>query len=184
MKRFKKMVSMFLTALIFSTLIAPQAIAAEVPMSAEMRIEELRKQDVGPDLSKGRLVEEFWGTEEDGTPYVERTYIENTAGNVSIAALNGSARYTKTKSYGATGSVEVSATFTWNTSAKTVYVSDVEGDIVNPAGISEITDKTTSTSGNGTSKATAKFSCRVNKNLGGWSTYSVSLSCDYNGNDS
>ena len=158
--------------------------AAGVPMTAEMRMEELRKQDTGPDLSKGRLIEEVWGTEEDGTPYVERTYIENIAGNVSIVALTESKRYTKTKSYGATGSVEVSATFTWNTSAKTVYVSDITGDIVNPAGISEIKDKTTSESGNGTSKATAKFSCRVNKNLGGWATYSVSLSCDYNGKDS
>lgn len=37
-------------------------------------------------------------------------------------------------------------------------------------------DNGTTTTGDGSSKATIKYSCRVIRNLGGWATYSVKVS--------
>ena len=65
-----------------------------------------------------------------------------------------------------------------------MYVISSEGQFNEGGGISDIEDLGTSTSGEGTSKATVKYSCKVNRNLGGWATYSVSVSCNYNGNKS
>lgn len=192
MKKFQKRTAVFLMALAASITITPQALAAGTAvssqtMASDMSMAQLRIQDKGPDLSKGALVSEVWSTEEDGTPYVERTYVKYSIPNPmksARAASSGSARYTKTKSYGATGAVEVSADFEWDSAAKTVYASGEDGALTNSSGISDVENEQTSTSGNGTSKATVKFSCRVNRNIGGWTTYSVSVSCNYKGSKS
>lgn len=67
---------------------------------------------------------------------------------------------------------------------KTVYVYNESGSYNQGGGVSDVEDNGTTTSGDGTSKATAKYSCRVNRNLGGWATYSVSVSCNYKGKKS
>lgn len=187
MRRIKKWTTLFFLTLTVSTVTAPQVMAANLPtstnvtMASSVAMSQLRMEDKGPDLSKGDLVFEFWGTEKDGTPYVERTYIEH-----KVALLRASAvkKYTKTKNYGATGSVEVSASFEYDSVAKTVYAYNETGSYNQGGGVSEVEDNGTTTTGNGSSKATVKYSCRVNKNLGGWSTYSVKVSCNYKGKKS
>lgn len=182
MRKCKKGMVTILTALVVSTIAAPQAMAANVPtVDTNAAMVQLRMEDTGPDLSKGILVEEVWGAEDDGTPYVERTYVKS---DVATLRASGTKIYTKAKNYGSTGSVEVTGEFEYDSSAKTVYVISSEGQFNEGGGISDIEDLGTSTSGEGTSKATVKYSCKVNRNLGGWATYSVSVSCNYNGNKS
>ncbi|GLB29458.1 hypothetical protein LAD12857_13810 [Lacrimispora amygdalina] len=187
MRKIKKWTTLFLMTLTVSTVTAPQAMAdnslaiTNVPMASNAAMAQLRMEDKGPDFSKGSLISEVWGTEEDGTPYVERTYIEH---NAALLRASKSKKYTKTKSYGATGSVEVSARFEYDSAERTVYVFDESGSYNQGGGVSDVEDYGTTTSGDGTSKATAKYSCRVNRNLGGWATYSVSVSCNYKGNKS
>lgn len=87
---------------------------ANIPMT----MEQLRVQDSGPDLSKGKLISEVWDTEEDGTPYVERVYEKDDAVNgvkgARAKATSGKVTRTKNRNYGAAGSVEVTARFYWN----------------------------------------------------------------------
>lgn len=178
MRNLKRGIAAVLTILTASVMLAPQAMAANVSTAdTDVAMAQLKMEDTGPDLSKGILVEEVWGTEDDGTPYVERTYVKNGIATLALRAT-GSPTYTKTKSYGATGSVEVTATFKFDSKAKTVYVVSSTGKFNNGGGISEVKNLGTTTSGEGTSKATAKYSCKVNRNLGGWATYSVSVSCN------
>lgn len=145
----------------------------------KMNIMELKLQDAGPDLSKGELVSEYWATEEDGTPYVERTYISN---DDAARAKTDYKKYYKDRSYGATGWVEVRAEFAWDTAAQKAYVKNVTGDYHNGGGVSQTRNESKTSSGNGTAKASAKYSIEVDKNLGGWTTYSVTMTCDYKGN--
>lgn len=147
--------------------------------TTEYTMQDLKSQDSGPDLSNGDLVYEKWAYEDDGTPYVERLYMQNL-----IYKSSRSKHYTKTKSYGATGSVQVEADFSWNTSTKKVTVSNVSGRFNRGGGISGTRNAKTSKSGNGTSKASASYSIEVNRNLGGWATYKVTLYCNYNGKTS
>ncbi len=181
MKRFKRWIATFLVALTFSSVIVSQSMAAEMPMTAEERMKELRMQDKGPDFSKGILVEEFWGTEEDGTPYVERTYVKDSG---VLLRASGIKTYSKTRDYGATGSVEVTGDFQYDSSAKTVYILSSDGWYNEGGGISGYEDLGTTELNDGSSKATVKYSCKVDRNLGGKTTYSVSVSCDYKGNKS
>ncbi len=187
MRRIKKWTTLFLMTLTVCTVSAPQAMAANLPtatnvtMASNVAMAQLRMEDKGPDFSKGDLVSEVWGTENDGTPYVERTYIKH---NAALLRASGVKEYTKTKNYGSTGSVEVSASFEYDSAARTVYVFNESGSYNQGGGVSDVEDNGTTTSGDGTSKATAKYSCRVNRNLGGWATYSVSVSCNYNGKKS
>lgn len=160
-------------------LAAPQVMAADVAMTAEGRMEELKILDQGSDFTKGALVSENWGTEEDGTPYVERTYIAEI--NKDTRAITGSGRFVKTRNYGATGSVNVYATFSWDRTAQRTYVSNVSGNYYNGGGVSETGSPASTYGGNGTSNAWAQFSIRVNRNLGGWTTYSVIMNCNYTG---
>lgn len=181
MKRFKQCTITCLTALIISSATTPPAMASSTPVVASTAMAQLRMEDKGPDLSKGFLISESWGTEEDGTPYVERTYMDY---GTALFSASNVRTLNNTKSYGATGSVEVSANFKFDSTEKTVYVVSSSGKFNRGGGISETEDLGTTTSGEGTSKATAKYSCRVNRNLGGWATYSVSISCNYNGTPS
>lgn len=184
MRRIKKWTTLLLLTLTVSTVTAPQAMADNlhainnVPMTSNAAMAQLRMEDKGPDFSNGSLVSEVWGTEEDGTPYVERTYIQH---NFGLLRASRSVTRTNTKSYGATGSVKVTAVFDCDSAEKTVYVSESSGSFNQGGGVSDVEDYGTTTSGEGTSKATAKYSCRVNRNVGGWKTYSVSVSCNYNG---
>ena len=186
MKKLKKCTTALLVGLTVSIVAAPQAMAANTSsantsVDTNTAIAQLRMEDKGPDLSKGILVEEFWGMEEDGTPYVERTYVSNEAATLRAA---GAKTYTKTKSYGSTGSLEVTGKFEYDSVAQTVYVLSEDGRYNSGGGISDYEDLGTTTSGEGSSKATVKYSCKVNRNLGGWATYSVSVSCNYLGNKS
>lgn len=181
MKKLQKCTTALLVGLTVSIVAAPQAMAANkssanISVDTNTAVAQLRMEDKGPDLSKGILVEEFWGMEEDGTPYVS-----NEAATLRAAGVK---TYTKTKSYGTTGSVEVTGEFEYDSVAKTVYVLSEDGQYNPDGGISDYEDLGTTTSGDGSSKATVKYSCKVNRNLGGWATYSVSVSCNYLGNKS
>lgn len=181
MKTFKKLIVTILVAVVVFGVNIPPVMASNRPViTSNLAIEKLKMEDSGPDLTKGRLILETLGTEPDGTPYIERVY-EHI--NITHFLLNSSNErtYTATKSYGATGTVEVTATFKFNTLAKEVYVKSSSGRLINGAGYSQFVDLGTSTSGEGTKKATAKYSCKINRNLGGWATYSVSVSCNYKG---
>ena len=95
MRKCKKGMVTILTALVVSTIAAPQAMAANVPtVDTNAAMVQLRMEDTGPDLSKGILVEEVWGAEDDGTPYVERTYVKS---DVATLRASGTKIYTKTK---------------------------------------------------------------------------------------
>lgn len=182
MKKWKKSIAAVLMTLTMSAMATPQAMAASAPPAdTNAAMIQLRMADTGADFSKGILVDEFWGFEDDGTPYVERTYI-SVKNSISRSPMTK--EFTKTKDYGATGSVEVTGEFEYDSSAKTVYVLSSSGEFHESGGVSEYEDLGTSTSGEGSTKATVKYRCRVNKNLGGWSTYSVSVSCNYSGNPS
>lgn len=188
MKKFKKCTAMFLTALAISTVSAPLTFASDASVSvikvdASSAMAQLRMEDQGPDFSKGILIDECWGVEGDGTPYVERTYIKN---NLSILSSlsHGTRTFTKTKKYGSTGSVEVTGKFEYDSAEKTVYVLEESGSYNQGGGISDLEDLGTSTSGEGSAKATVTYRCRVNRNLGGWATYSVSVSCNSSGRKS
>lgn len=128
-------------------------------MAADQRMTELQLQDAGPDLSKGKLISEYRGTEEDGTPYVERTFVKDNV--VDSRAISSYKTYTKTKSYGATGSVEVTAAFAWDTAAKKAYVKNVSGKYNNGGGVSQTKNSSATSSGNGSTKASAKYSIDV-----------------------
>lgn len=179
---------MFLTILAIGTVSAPLTFASDVSASvvkvdAQSAMAQLRMEDPGPDFSKGILIYEYWGTEEDGTPFVERTYEKRNQSILSLLSpLRASYSVTRTnrKNYGATGSVEVTGTFECDNVEKTVYVSDGEGTYNQGGGISDYEDLGISTSGEGSTKATVTYRCRVNRNLGGWATYRVSVSCPYN----
>lgn len=185
-KKSKKLVSMFSLSLIISALICPNAKAAEnnvsadLPKTAEEQMLELRMQDEGPDLTKGELLEEVWGTEKDGTPYVERTYVKIPVGRTMTRFRT----YTKTKSYGATGSVEVTAMFAWNTEAQKAYVLQPSGKFNAGGGIDYTENERVTMSGTGTAKASATYSIVVHRDMGiaGPTTYSVTMTCDYKGN--
>lgn len=182
MRHWKKCMTVVLMTLTVSSVIAPQAMAANgLSVNTNAAMIQLRMEDSGPDFSKGTLVEEFWGVEDDGTPYVERTYIK---GESAMLRASGVKTYTKTKNYGATGSVEVTGEFEYDSSAKTVYVLSESGAYNQGGGVSEYQDLGTTTSGDSSSKATVKYRCKVHRNLGGWTTYSVSVSCNYRGNKS
>lgn len=174
----KKLANVFLAALMLAMLAAPQVMAADETMTAEERMEELRALDEGPDFSKGALIAEEWGNEEDGTPYVERTYATDII--PGARAINGTGRFYKVKSYGANGSVEVYATFSWDTAAKRVYVSNVTGKF-NNGGVSGTRNELSTFDGSGTSRAWAQYSIDVDRNLGGWATYSVIMHCSFRG---
>lgn len=175
----KKITNLFLAALMLAMLASPQVMAADVTMTAEERMEELKAFDEGPDFSKGALISEEWGNEEDGTPYVERTYVADIT--QGTRAINDTGRFYKVKSYGTTGSVEVYATFSWDTAAKKVYVSNVTGQFNNGGGISGTKNASVTSDGSGTSRAWAQYSIDVDKNLGGWTTYSVIMHCSFRG---
>ena len=88
----------------------------------------------------------------------------------------------KEKSYGATGSVSVTAEFAWSGIEKKAYVRSVAGSFRNGGGTSGISDEKAYGSGNGTEQVSATYSVKVNKNLGGFpSTYKVTMTCTYNG---
>lgn len=181
MKRSNKYIIMFLMICIVSILTVTQAAAADAGMTAEERMAELKLLDEGPDFSKGALVSELWGKEDDGTPYVERTYVIDDACAVSARSINGMRRFYKTRNYGATGYVEVYATFAWDTAARKTYVSNVTGNYYNGGGVSQVENPISTYGGDATSNAWAQYSIRVNRNLGGWTTYSVVMNCNYNG---
>ncbi|MCI9067406.1 MAG: hypothetical protein HFI65_01770 [Lachnospiraceae bacterium] len=173
-------------SLLAGALICPHVKAAEgstpvnMAKTAEERMTELRMQDEGPDFTKGQLLEEAWGMEEDGTPYVERTYVKIPVGR----AMTRFRTYTKTKSYGATGSVEVTAMFAWNTEMKKAYVLQPSGKFNAGGGIDHTENERVTMSGTGTEKASATYSIVVHRYMGvtGPATYSVTISCDYKGN--
>lgn len=182
MRKIKKSTTLLLMSLMVSVATAPQVLAASMPevedmaMDAEVAMAQLRMEDKGPDFSRGVLISEVWGTEEDGTPYVERTYVND------ITSRNaGTREFTNVKNYGATGSVEVTGVFSFDSVAKTVYVDSCSGQFNEGGGVSSYEDLGTVALNEGSSKASVKYSCRVNKNLGGKSTYSVKVSCNYKG---
>lgn len=145
-------------------------------------IEEFRKQDNGPDLSNGDLVSELWSVDEDGTPYVHRVYKKaiDDLSDVAPVSLPGAILRGVTD-YGAIGYVWVSGHFTWDSKAKKTYVTELSGDFKNEGGVSSITDRKKSSSGNGTERATATFTCKIERNLGGSKNCKASVWCEYTG---
>lgn len=135
---------------------------------------------------------------DDGTYTIERTYKHANSsakrGILSKANTYGTDTFTKeADTYSFNGgslicSYQVTATFDWDKNNKTVYVYDEEGEITyqNTDGYGAYyTNKKTVTKGDGTKKATAKFSfTRTPK--GNTTTYKhyVSISCNYKGTDS
>lgn len=178
MRKIKRWIAVFSAVLTISPLSVLQAAAAE-KTDADNAMEQLRMEDEGPDLSEGMLISEVWETEEDGTPYVERIYMKESTDAVTRATTTPK-QFMKEKYYGTRGKLRVYAYFSWDTSAKKVYVSNITGKIVDGAGMSGIKSESATPSGNGTAKATATYSCEPNFYLGS-GTWTVSMSCDYNG---
>jgi hypothetical protein len=173
LKKLKKWTAVILMALTVSTMAAPQAMAS-TPM------EDFRKEDKGPDAAKGILISEEWGFDENGEPYVERTYVKPQNPRLRV---HDSKDVTKTRVCG-TGSakmtVELSASFEWDSSDKRVEVYDVEGQVTDMDGVYEVCDEETVISGNGTSKATATYTCKGYKAIG-YVPGKINISCNYNG---
>ena len=120
---------------------------------------------------------------------VERTYEKHS---VQTRSHQDGATYTNVRTvkngvFGKTGSIEleyyVSGDFTWDTSAKKTWVSNVQGGVtyINSG---EVVDEKTYELRNDTRKATAKYSFtkKVNGNSG--TTRSISVSCNYRGRKS
>lgn len=181
MKNLKKWMAALLTGITIFSMMAMPVMAAENETAlkpTDLRMAQLKLEERGVDLSKGELISEYWGREEDGTPYVERLYIVHD----SLSARSPeNINYKKTKDYGATGYVEVIGYFTYDTAAQTVHVRKVEGGLYDKAGISSTRNEQKYSKNEGTKIATAVYSIEVNRNLGGWTTYSVSVTCDYRG---
>lgn len=183
MRNLKRWSMALLMTLTLGSMSSLQVMAAEMPISDEAAVaamEQLRMEDKGPDLSEGELISEVWGFEEDGTPYVERTYMKY---NSSVSRLVDTVYYSRTKTV-ARGTFKVWADFQYDTVAKTVYASN-EGGSFKRGGGGELIEESTSISGNGTTKAVVTYKCKLDSDLGGtgiMSTYSVSVGCDYNGN--
>lgn len=92
---------------------------------------------------------------------------------------------TREASFSATGQVYlrcyVTATFTWSENYKTVQVYDAYGEAT--YNTAEITKEGVTRSGNGTTKASATYSCSRLTSIGGTTSNSVTISCDYRGNN-
>lgn len=135
-------------------------------------------------MSEGDLVSELWSIDEDGTPFVHRIYKripENQSESIQ-PRLPGAILTGKTD-YGAIGYVWVSGHFTWDIQAKKAYVREITGGFENKGGVSSIYNKNSSSSGNGTEKATAIYTCMVDRNLGGPKNCKATVWCDYMGNN-
>lgn len=178
MKFFNKAFGILLSlgVIITSTMSADPVFAATLPSSQA-------------DSSPGILVETETLDNHDGTYIVDKLYIEPSLQTYSSSTTTGSTRCTKVREYrtGLGGSnkftldakCSVTATFRWNKSTKTVTVSKERGKIINYGG-GKITNKKVTTEGSGTSKASARYSCKYNTDLGGYKM-SVKMSCKYNG---
>lgn len=123
----------------------------------------------------------------DGTYSVESIYTEHTP-SFYASEMYGTDTFTKVKENRLnTGALivtyQVTATFDWDTRTNKVKVYDEKGELTYNQG-GDITNEVTATSGNNTSKATAKYSFTRTTNLGFSKDYSVSISCDYKGKDS
>lgn len=142
--------------------------------------------------AKGKLINVEYQTYPDGTSSVEKTYVKTN----DIKSAKGSGSYgtdifTKTKEWhtGLHGNMsvicaaEISATFDWDTRTKKVKVYDVEAEVTDDCG-GDISDEKTTTSGNNSKKATAKFKFKRTTSLGFTQKYALSLSCNYKGKDS
>lgn len=192
MKRVRNVLLATLMSVLVFSMSAPSAMAASetrVDSSSEVvsislvpdsdiAMARLKLEDKGPDESNGMLVLEVWGKETDGTPYVERTYK-----SIEPAMLRSfdTVRYVNEKSYGATGKVRVAASFEFDKNNRTVYVLTVDGDLIDPAGISGTRNEKKRTVFEGGEKAKAEYSIEVNRNLGGWARYHVGITCNYKG---
>ena len=182
----RKIRKFFVTALMligaFSMTISPVMADSASSLESDPAIMTLKIEVPQPDFSKGILIKESWGKEQDGTPYLERIYIKNDYSNgYELLKGNNKVTYTGTRWYGATGTAEVTATFRFYISEQKVYVESASGRLVDGAGYSEFVDLGISTSGEGTKKAKATYSCKINRHLGGWVTYSASVGCKYDG---
>lgn len=129
---------------------------------------------------------------QDGTYSIEKVYT-NHQPSYYADKMYGTDTFTKVKEVhtGASDktplitSFEIKGTFDWNTSTKKVKVYNVKGKVTYVSGTAK--NEKTSTSGNGTTKATGKFTFdRTYKSIDGTKTdsYSVSISCDYKGKNS
>ncbi len=131
---------------------------------------------------------------EDGTYTIERVYKHNNMS--SRSGDSGTDTYTREASTYSLGShrgtlictYEVTATFSWDVASKKVTVSDAYGNITYKNGESygaDYTNEKTTTSGNNTSKATAKFSFTRSpkENTTSYNHY-VTVSCNYKGTES
>lgn len=134
----------------------------------------------------GELVESVKTIDESGFELVENTYRQNR--NRNARATSGTDTFTKTATGIASGikyvDYQVTGTFKWNSTASTVYVSNVSGKITYNEGNAAITKKKTAISGDGTKKGSAKYSFTRTTSLGGVNNKSVTLSCDSNGKNS
>lgn len=182
MKKFKKI---FTTALMLmvalSITAAPVMASSTLPVDSELPVENLDMEIPDVDLSKGILIEEKWGEEEDGTPFLERIYVKPDYNLYHRFRGYEEVEYTGTKWYGATGTAEVTAMFKYSIDEQKVYVESARGRLVNGAGYSQFVDLGISTSGEGTKKAKATYSCKINRHLGGWVTYRANVMCNYDG---
>ena len=71
--------------------------------------------------------------------------------------------------------------FKYSIDEQKVYVESARGRLVNGAVYSQFVDLGISTSGEGTKKAKATYSCKINRHLGGWVTYRANVMCNYDG---
>lgn len=120
---------------------------------------------------------------------VERTYEKHSA---QTRSHQDGATYTNTKTVkngilGLSGSIEleyyVSGDFTWDTSAKKTWVSNVQGEVTYFKS-GEIVDERTYELRNDTRRATAKYSFTNKIGKKGGTKRSISVSCNYRGSKS
>lgn len=120
---------------------------------------------------------------------VERVYEKHS---VQTRSHQDSATYTNVRTikngvYGKTGSIEleyyVSGDFTWDTSAKKTWVSNVQGGVTYFKS-GEIVDERTYELGNDTRRATAKYSFKNKIGEKGGTKRTISVSCNYRGRKS
>lgn len=106
----------------------------------------------------------------------------------SLYGTVGTKTFTKTATPsvykgGATCTMKITATFDWDSNAKTVYVHDVDGR-VSKIYSGSVTKEFSTWGGQGTKKAWAIFHCTWKPRRGYAKEQTLKIQCDYNGNKS
>ena len=121
---------------------------------------------------------------DDGSYLIEKTYVDNL--DVYYGRASGVAEYVKQGQHSLPEtllvSYEVRATFSWNSSNKSVYVYGESGKVTYNQGNATISNESLNVSGNGGKIAKVKYKLTRTTNLGFSQNYGISVGCGYNGN--